>query len=165
MRDACSPPRGGGGGAEVWLGAVALVVLATSLGLARVQLFGPPLPLLQPYRAPVPAEARVLSLATAHQLFLDRQAVFLDAREPEAYAAAHIPGAVNVEPGASAQLLKGLPPGTLVVYCDGPECGASARLAARLLTSVAGPVAVLPDGFPAWEAAGYATAASSPPPR
>ena len=77
-----------------------------------------------------------------------------DAREPEAYAAGHIPGAVNVEPQASSELLKGLPQNSLlVVYCDGPECGASARLAARLLET--GPVAVLPDGFPAWAAAGY----------
>ncbi len=134
---------------DVLLGALALVILATSLSLAQVQLLGPQVPLLTPYRAPV--RVKEVEVATALELFARGEAVFVDARESERYAAGHIPGAVNVSPEASPKATALLPYGQLlVVYCDGPECGAAARLAETLSRGRAGPTAVLADGWPAW---------------
>lgn len=141
---------------DVLLGAVALVVLATSLSLAQVQLLGPKLALLTPYRAPI--RVKEVEVATALELFARGEAVFVDARESERYEAGHIPGAVNLSPDAGPEAAALLPYGRLlVVYCDGPECGAAARLAEALSRRRVGPTAVLSDGWPAWLEAGGPT--------
>lgn len=142
---------------DLVLGTVALAVLATSLGLARIQLFGPPLPLLSPYRPVTRAAIRQVTPAEAFRLFEDRGALFIDARETERYEAGHVPGAVNLEPDTPVAILRTLPLGQLaVIYCDGPECGASARLADRL-AAVTDParLLILAGGWPAWDQSGY----------
>ncbi len=141
---------------DLLLGAVALVVLATSLSLAQVQLLGPRVTLLTPYRAPI--KVKEVEVSTALKLFARGEAVFVDAREVERYESGHIPGAVNVSPDAGPEAAAMLPYGPLlVVYCDGPECGAAARLAEALSRGRAGPTAVLSDGWPAWLEAGGPT--------
>lgn len=60
---------------------------------------------------------------------LDAGAVTLvEALSAAAYEAEHIPGAVNVPGGLTADLAATLVPeraGTVVVYCSGPACGRS----------------------------------------
>ncbi|MCE7871258.1 hypothetical protein DYH09_12875 [bacterium CPR1] len=138
------------------LGAVAMVVLATSLSLAQVQLFGPKLALLTPYRAPV--RVKEVEVATALELSARGEAIFVDARESERYEAGHIPGAVSLSPDDGPKAAALLPYGQLlVVYCDGPECGAAARLAEVLSMERPGYAVVLSDGWPAWLEAGGPT--------
>jgi len=60
--------------------------------------------------------------------------VVLDARSPESYAAAHVPGAVNlphrrIDAATTARFSKSVP---IVTYCDGTHCNASTKAAARL---------------------------------
>ena len=78
----------------------------------------------------------------------------IDARNPEEYAEAHLPGAVNVsERGiekASAQLpadKKTL----LVLYCNGIKCGKSKRVAAKLELLGYSNFLIYGEGIPVWE--------------
>lgn len=63
--------------------------------------------------------------------------ILVDARTPEAYHSAHIPGAINLYAGEfDTQILKLLelwsPDHSLVIYCDSRQCDASAEMAVRL---------------------------------
>jgi rhodanese-related sulfurtransferase len=60
--------------------------------------------------------------------------VLLDVRAPHAFAAGHVPGAVNLPYRTlTAEHLAAYPCDTLfVVYCAGPHCNAVHRAAARL---------------------------------
>lgn len=60
--------------------------------------------------------------------------VLLDVRAPDAFAACHIPGAVNLPHARiSERNLAAYPADTLfVVYCNGPHCNGADRAAARL---------------------------------
>ncbi len=62
-----------------------------------------------------------------------RDFVLVDARSPEAYESAHLPGAINV-PHATidADLAASLDDGLVVVYCWGPGCNAAHQAALRL---------------------------------
>ena len=90
--------------------------------------------------------------------------LWIDAREPAAYAAGHIPGALalsetNWEEGLVRFVEQWEPGALVVVYCDGAECEASRRVARRLQTEFGvEKVAVLHEGWPAWIKAGRAEA-------
>ena len=60
--------------------------------------------------------------------------VLLDVRGPQAYARAHVPGALNLpHADISEQALAAWPVDTLfVVYCAGPHCNGGDRAALRL---------------------------------
>lgn len=60
--------------------------------------------------------------------------VLLDVRSPEAYAAGHVPKAVNLPHGRiNERNLAQFASATLfVVYCDGPHCNGADRAAVRL---------------------------------
>lgn len=141
---------------DVLLGALAIVLLGTSLGLAQVQLFGPELRLLKPYRPAVSAQVGFIDAKSAFELYQDGRAVFVDAREQERYQEGHIPGAIHVAPDADLSLLPY--GGTLILYCDGPECGASARLAERVVKVRTSRTLLMLDGWTAWQAAGLPVA-------
>ena len=82
--------------------------------------------------------------------------VIVDTRAPEAYAAAHLPGAVNL-PHATIddELAVGLDPNALyVTYCWGPACNASTKGAAAL-ASLGFQVKELLGGLSAWQAEGF----------
>jgi rhodanese-related sulfurtransferase len=54
----------------------------------------------------------------------------IDARSPAAYAAAHLPGAINLPHRALTP--EQLPDGPLVVYCWGPGCNAATKACAKI---------------------------------
>lgn len=59
--------------------------------------------------------------------------VLIDARSPAAYAAAHLPGAINVpHRGLTRETLAGLPAGPIVVYCWGPGCNGATKAGAKI---------------------------------
>lgn len=89
--------------------------------------------------------------------------VILDARPPMEFAVSHIPGAVNVapQPGRPAhlyvsdvaeveRLLKGAKDRALILYCNGPFCGKSKRLAAELVEDGHSNVRRYQLGAPGW---------------
>ena len=110
--------------------------------------------------------ARQVSTATLRQLLADGSATLLDARPPEEFAMSHIPGALNVsqKPGtpmslyvsdvAEVKRLVADTTRTLVVYCNGPFCGKSKRLAEELVASGYAAVRRYQLGMPGWRVAG-----------
>jgi rhodanese-related sulfurtransferase len=75
-----------------------------------------------------------ITLGEAEELFLERDALFIDSRPKEAFQEGHILGAVNI-PFEEYKREKALdliflpPEGTVVIYCDGSECNSSVELA------------------------------------
>jgi rhodanese-related sulfurtransferase len=62
--------------------------------------------------------------------------VLVDALGPISYAAAHLPGAINITPQRVDALAERRIPDvetTVVVYCAGPECDSSVEVAERLV--------------------------------
>src|SRR4051794_25964731 len=88
----------------------------------------------------------------------DHGLVLIDSRSGEAYAAGHLPGALNLpRPYAPA----GLPGGLLVVYCWGPACNGATK-AARELASLGRPVKEMIGGFEYWLREGHAVESAQP---
>ena len=100
----------------------------------------------------------------------DNSAVVLDARPHLEYAISHIPGAMNVaaKPGVPmssyvsdvaevGRLLDGKKETPLVLYCNGPYCGKSKRLADELLSAGFTNVRRYQLGIPVWRALGGVT--------
>lgn len=93
----------------------------------------------------------------------DGSAVLLDARPPAEFSVSHIPGAFNVapQPGRPAhlyvsdvaevgRLLNGAKDRSLVLYCNGPFCGKSKRLATELVEAGYRKVQRYQLGAPGW---------------
>jgi len=97
----------------------------------------------------------------------DRSAVVFDARPHREYAISHIPGARNVapKPGVSpsayvsdvaeiGRLLHADRTAPVVLYCNGPNCGKSKRLASELVAAGYRNVRRYQLGIPVWRALG-----------
>jgi rhodanese-related sulfurtransferase len=103
-------------------------------------------------------------------ILADMSAVVLDARPLREYAISHIPGAMNVaaKPGVPmsayvsdvaevGRLLEGRKQTAVVLYCNGPYCGKSKRLAEELLAAGYTNVRRYQLGIPVWRALGGVT--------
>ena len=103
-------------------------------------------------------------------ILAERSATVFDARPLREYAISHIPGAANVsaKPGVAISLyvsdvaeigrvLKGNKAAPVVLYCNGPFCGKSKRLAAELLDAGYTNVRRYQLGIPVWRALGGLT--------
>src|SRR5262249_37199927 len=103
-----------------------------------------------------------IGTAELRAVLADPRAVVLDARAPEESAVSHIPGALNVagKPGTTAALyvsdvnhvVKLIPDRTrlVILYCNGPYCGRSKRLAAELVQFGYSQVRRYQLGIPTW---------------
>jgi rhodanese-related sulfurtransferase len=83
--------------------------------------------------------------------------VLLDVRGPALFAAAHVPGAINLPHGKMTERkMAEWPAGTLfVVYCAGPHCNGTDKAALRLaLLNL--PVKVMIGGMTGWADEGFA---------
>lgn len=107
----------------------------------------------------------LVDLAGAKRAYDLRDAVFVDARSPDAYAAGHIPGARNLPvyefETRGREALADLPgEARIITYCAGTSCQSSVTLA-RLLTEKLGysRVSAFHDGWHAWSGANYPTVA------
>jgi rhodanese-related sulfurtransferase len=107
-----------------------------------------------------------VTTAQLRELLRRGDAVLLDARPREEFAMSHIPGAVNVgqKPGSPVSAyvpdvvaVRRLVPDrnrTLVVYCNGPFCGKSRRVAEELVAAGYRDVRCYQLGMPGWRTAG-----------
>ena len=111
-----------------------------------------------------------VSTAELRTILAERSAVILDARPHLEYAIGHIPGALNVaaKSGAAAsmyvsdvaevgRLVSGDKAARVVLYCNGPYCGKSKRLAEELLAAGYTNVRRYQLGIPVWRALGGVT--------
>jgi rhodanese-related sulfurtransferase len=80
--------------------------------------------------------------------------VLLDARGPEAHAAGHLPGALNLPRPFSAEDLAQLGEDLIVVYCWGPGCNGATKAAAEL-AELGRPVKEMLGGFEYWVREGH----------
>jgi rhodanese-related sulfurtransferase len=114
--------------------------------------------------AKTPAAAPVLSLDAFQGLIAsDRKPTVLDVLSPEAYHRQHIAGALNVPLSQIDSLHAKLPKdGTIVTYCAGPGCPASARAAERLLQLGFKDVRAFEGGIAGWTKAGLPVVKGEP---
>jgi rhodanese-related sulfurtransferase len=111
-----------------------------------------------------------LSTEEMKHALADRSVVVLDARPFREFAISHIPGALNVaaKPGVAmsmyvsdvaeiGRLVEGDKERPLVLYCNGPFCGKSNRLADELLAAGHKNVRRYQLGIPVWRALGGLT--------
>jgi rhodanese-related sulfurtransferase len=105
------------------------------------------------------------------RILRDGSATILDARPPAEFALSHIPGAKNAgpKPGVDPamyvsdvaevdRLVHGDKKTPLVLYCNGPFCGKSKRLADELLAAGFASVRRYQLGIPVWRALGQPSA-------
>lgn len=108
-----------------------------------------------------------ISTAELTRILADSSASVLDARPYPEYAVSHIPGALNVapKPGVApsayvsdvaevGRLLHSDTATPILLYCNGPNCGKSKRLAAELLKAGYHNVRRYQLGIPVWRALG-----------
>ncbi len=152
------------GGTYPWREAIwqsgALVALACVLSVVSNGLRSDGLPWLGDGSPASPATAEgvlglEIPLEEAQILFFTKEAVFLDARSPEAYARGHIEGALNLPWGAFEErapvVLADIPKETpIVTYCDGEGCDLSYELAVALIARGYTHVMVLANGWSVW---------------
>ena len=106
-----------------------------------------------------------VSTEELRKILAAKSATVFDARPFKEYAISHIPGAVNVSAKAGVpisfyvsdvaeigRLLKGNKSAPIVVYCNGPFCGKSKRLATELLEAGYTHVRRYQLGIPVWRA-------------
>ena len=111
-----------------------------------------------------------ISTAELRRVLAEGGATVFDARPFKEYAISHIPGALNVsaKPGVSmslyvsdiaeiGRLVKGNKAAPIILYCNGPHCGKSKRLAAELLEAGYTDVRRYQLGIPVWRALGGVT--------
>lgn len=111
-----------------------------------------------------------VSTEQLRRILADRSALVLDARPAREFAISHIPGAANVaaKPGVPisvylsdvaeiGRLVEGRKDAPLVLYCNGPYCGKSKRLAEELLAAGYTGVRRYQLGIPVWRALGGVT--------
>jgi rhodanese-related sulfurtransferase len=107
---------------------------------------------------------REVSTQDVRRIVVDGSAILLDTRSRAEYAAGHIPGARNmaVPPTEAVTAVERLAGGdrskALVLYCNGPFCQASRRLAEQLVAAGFTDVRRYQLGIPIWRALGGPTA-------
>jgi rhodanese-related sulfurtransferase len=109
------------------------------------------------------AKTGEVSTDQLRRMLADRDALVIDARPRVEFDAGHIPGARVLDESAGdqaeavAHLVNGNKDAALVVYCNGPYCQASRRLAERLVAAGFTNVRRYQLGMPVWRALGGPT--------
>ncbi len=98
------------------------------------------------------AELRAIPQMTVGELVASRGAVILDVRARTEWEAGHLPGAIHIPLGALQARISELPPGDVVVQCQGG--GRSAIAASILELNGRTNVSNLTGGFAEWSRAG-----------
>ena len=120
-------------------------------------------------------KTKEVSTEELRHILAGKGATVFDARPAMEYAISHIPGAVNVsaKPGVAMSLyvsdvaeigrvLRGDKSAPIILYCNGPFCGKSKRLAAELLEAGYSNVGRYQLGIPVWRALGGVTQIEPP---
>lgn len=110
------------------------------------------------------AQTQEVSTEQLRHILQDGSALVVDTRSHAEFEAGHIPGAINIDAPAGGQvaavsrLVGGDKTKALVLYCNGPFCQASRRLAAQLAEVGFTSVRRYQLGIPIWRALGGPTA-------
>lgn len=105
-----------------------------------------------------------VSTEQLRRILVDRSAIVIDTRPRDQFEAGHVPGArdLDVPPAAQVAVIEELVDGdrnvSLVLYCNGPHCKASRRLAEQLKRAGFSNVQRYQLGMAVWRALGGPTA-------
>ena len=115
-------------------------------------------------------KTKEVSTEELRKILLEKTAIVFDARPFKEYAISHIPGAVNVAAKAGqpislyvsdvaeiGRVVKGDKTAPIVLYCNGPFCGKSKRLASELMEAGYTNVRRYQLGIPVWRGLGGVT--------
>ena len=138
--------------------ALALVLLGAGVGLTVNQISPRGLPLITPAQQ-TPKTGEFITLEHAKELWYASGVLFLDAREPDDYAAGHIGNALNLPAQSFAQHFGDIAPlltpnAEMVLYCDGIECDLSHRLRENLRQLGYTNTHLFSNGWSTWRQAG-----------
>ncbi|HNS91072.1 MAG TPA: rhodanese-like domain-containing protein [Deltaproteobacteria bacterium] len=105
-------------------------------------------------------DLEIITIDDAFALLSKEQALFLDARDKEAFDAGHLPNSVNMTPDQAAdryeEVRTMLKAGkTVIAYCYDVDCPLGADLVRDLRDLGVGPVKVMPEGWTGWLDRGY----------
>ena len=142
-----------------------VIVIISGLAGTGVNVFrADGIPLVERWQEKVLNEKLVgglptVSLKQAKEAFANGEALFVDARDPDFYELAHIPGAVNlpvrdfdsVFPKLQKRLLEAA---RVITYCDGANCDMSVELTELLIFEGLNQVEIFTGGIEQWEATG-----------
>jgi len=147
-----------------------IVVLALGLAVSPADSQAPAPTIHQAILGEANQPTAEVSTDELRSILANRSAVVLDARPFAEFAISHIPGARNVaaKPGVArsayvsdvaevGRLVGGDRATPLVLYCNGPYCGKSKRLADELLAAGYTNVRRYQLGIPVWRAVGGVT--------
>jgi len=140
--------------------ACAMFALSILLGFAINQLRSDRLPLAGDWSIKAKlimanGDRLEISFEEAEKLFMDKSALFIDARSMDDYANGHILGARSLPwhdvDQRFIEVTEDISPDTLIItYCDGATCELSCDLALFLLDMGFNNVRVLPNGWGVW---------------
>ncbi len=139
---------------------IAAIILAVTGGQATAQGVG----ILQSTLGETNQTTAEVSTEELRRILADKSAIVLDTRTREEFEAGHIPGArmIDAPPSqhvaAVQRLVDGDKAAALVLYCNGPFCQASRRLASQLAAVGFSNVRRYQLGIPVWRALGGPTA-------
>ena len=171
------PAMGSGGRLwEMLRQSALLLVLAAGLALGFNHFRASPLALVADWSPAARLKAAtgkdmVIPIEKAAEFFDTREAVFVDARSPEEYAAGHIAGAINlpfedVHTHIGAFFSRVPKRDAIVItYCDGEACSLSEDLALLLQDAGYMNVRVISNGWTVWNERGFPIARGEAPGR
>jgi rhodanese-related sulfurtransferase len=141
------------------LSAAAILALAMFAGGARAQSGN----IFQATLTETNSKTQEVSTEQLRSILLDGSAVVVDARPHQEYVAGHIPSARSLtgppetHVAAIETMVSGDKDKALVLYCNGPFCQASKRLADQLVVAGFNNVRRYQLGMPIWRALGGPT--------
>src|SRR6476661_8339362 len=142
---------------------VAAAIAASTLALSRGGAHADSLDIHQATLAEANQKTPEVSTEQLRRILADGSAIVLDTRTRAEFDAGHIPGARNLDAPAGAQvtaverMVNGDQSKALVLYCNGPYCQASRRLADQLVAAGHTNVRRYQLGIPIWRALGGPT--------
>src|SRR3954463_4471201 len=142
---------------------IVAAIAATTLALSNGGAHADSLNIYQATLAEANQTTQEVSTEQLRRILADGSAIVLDTRTRAEFDAGHIPGARNLDAPAGAQvaaverMVNGDKSKALVLYCNGPYCQASRRLADQLVTTGHTNVQRYQLGIPIWRALGGPT--------
>ena len=135
-----------------------LAVFASAVGIGFNVIRSTPLRWVNHQEQLAELKGRSIQLNEAFDHYKKKTAIFLDARNPEAFMSGHIKGAKNLPFQEIHDYFSNFAQTTpsnafIITYCDGINCNLSHELASFLTDMGFASVKVLVNGWTAWQAA------------
>ncbi len=98
--------------------------------------------------------SKIINYKEANRIYRAKSAIFIDARDQKYYKKGTISGAINIPIKRFRRMKQYLPSkksSKIVVFCNGAQCGKSAKLAKLIMHEGYTNVLIYKNGFPEWK--------------